>query len=290
MVTPSASPRGTYVLAFDDVVFEVDPRVGGRVTSFRLGGIEVLSGSQVDRSNWGSTLWTSPQSDWGWPPPSEFDDLPFEVERDAGAIALSGPPNDRLGIALIKRFSADPARGSILAEYGIWNTSPRSQTFAGWEVTRVPARGLTFFPTGASAGGALGVRRTGAATWYAHDPSVLTPEGAKSFADGTGGFVAHVANRVLFVKSFADLPPEAQAPGEGEIEIYGNDRYVEVEVQGPYAPIEPGATARWHVRWTLRVLPAEVRVELGNEELFAFAASVAREAREDRDSASRVKV
>ena len=60
-------------------------------------------------------------------------------------------------------------------------------------------------------------------------------------ADGVGGFVAHAASGLLFLKSFADVPPELQAPGEGEIEIYANNRYVEIEVQGPYAVIDAGA-------------------------------------------------
>jgi hypothetical protein len=287
MAPSFVSRQGKRVLEFDGVTFEVDPRVGGRVTSFRLGASEVLSGPDVDPNNWGSTLWTSPQSDWGWPPPAEFDDVEYDVEDagDPATLVLSGPPTDLLGVSLVKRFSADPGRRSVLVEHGIRNVSGRPKTFAAWEVSRVPARGLTFFPTGASAGGSLAVQRIGSATWYMHDPSVLSSEGAKSFADGTGGFIAHVVGRVLFVKSFADLPPEAQAPGEGEVEIYGNDRYVEVEVQGPYAEIQPGATARWLVRWTLRELPPSVPVTPGNTELLAFAARVAAE---DRGSSSRL--
>jgi len=284
-VTPFVSSEGTQVLEFDDIAFEVDPRIGGRVISFRLHGLEVLLGRDVDPHNWGSTLWTSPQSDWGWPPPAEFDDMAFAVEPATDAIVLAGPPSDLLGVALAKRFSADRGRRSILVEHGIRNVSSRPKRFAPWEVSRVPARGLTFFPTGASAGGPLSVRRIGSATWYAHEPDGLTDEGSKSFADGTGGFIAHVVGRVLFVKSFADLPPEAQAPGEGEVEIYANNRYAEVEVQGAYATIEPGATASWMVRWSLRDLPSSVRVEPGSAELLAFAASVASE---DRGSGTRL--
>ena len=285
MVAPLVSPEGKHVLEFDDIVFEVDPRVGGRVTSFRLGGAEALLAPDVDPRNWGSTLWTSPQSDWGWPPPAEFDDVPYTVEPAPEAIVLVGPPSDLLGVSLVKRFSADRGRRSILVEHGIRNVSSRPKTYAHWEVSRVPAGGLTFFPTGASAGGSLTVRRIGAATWYEHEPTGLTDEGAKSFADGTGGFIAHVAGRLLFVKSFADLPPEAQAPGEGEVEIYANNRYAEVEVQGAYATIAPGTTATWTVRWSLRTLPQGMPVEPGSAELLGFAKSVASE---DRGSSSRL--
>jgi hypothetical protein len=279
MAAPVVTPLGAHVLDVEGVRLEVEPRVGGRVTSFRLGEAEILTGRDVHPTNWGSTLWTSPQSDWGWPPPPAFDDAAYVVEADPEAIALSGPPDGALGVALLKRFSADAATRSIVVEHGVRNVGMRPRSLALWEVSRVPARGLTFFPTGATAAGSLGVQRVGPATWYLHDPGGLTSEGAKIVADGTGGFVAHVVGRVLFVKSFTDLAPEAQAPGEGEVEIYANDRYVEVEAQGPYVTVAPGATARWTVRWSLRQLPADVRVEAGNDALLAFACRTADEMR-----------
>jgi hypothetical protein len=58
------------------------------------------------------------------------------------------------------------------------------------------------------------------------------------------------------VKSFADTLPAQAAPGEAEIEIYANagHTYVEVENQGAYVSLAPGAATSWRVRWTLRKL------------------------------------
>jgi hypothetical protein len=67
-----------------------------------------------------------------------------------------------------------------------------------------------------------------------------------------------------------------QAPGEGAIEIYANRRYVELEVQGRYARIEPGASASWSVTWRLRRLPADVAVTAGNGDLLALASGLVR--------------
>lgn len=262
-------------LAVGDTSFEVDPQAGGRITSFRRGDAEVLVGPAVHPKNWGSTLWTSPQSAWGWPPPAEFDDMPYEVVSRADGIELLGPPNEALGVSLTKRFSVDARRDSVALEYGIRNVASRPVTAAAWEVSRVPPGGLTFYPAGATAGGALRLDRIGDGSWYRHDPSGLTEEGAKSFADGTGGFVAHVVGRLLFVKAFSDLPPRSQAPGEGEVEIHANDRYVEVEVQGPYVRIEPGEVALWPVRWFLREIPPNMSLTAGSDELMSFAAQVA---------------
>ncbi|MGD0674773.1 MAG: hypothetical protein ABSC94_05105 [Polyangiaceae bacterium] len=279
MVVPVASETGTYRLGVGDLLVEVSPRHGGRIASLRCGGVEILATRLVHPTNWGSTFWTSPQSDWGWPPPAEFDDVAYAVQLEPGAICLSGPATESLGVSLTKRISVEPARGTLLFEYGVINESRKPKTFSPWEVTRVLSNGLTFFPTGLCAGGSLDVRRIGRATWYEHEPDGLTDAGDKMFADGAGGFIAHIGGRILFAKSFVDLPPEEQAPGEGEVEIYANNHYVEVEVQGPYTRIQPGAAARWRVRWHVCRLPPELTVSIGNLDLLAFATSMVDEQR-----------
>jgi hypothetical protein len=265
--------EGRYVLACRDLTLEVDPAAGGRVTSFRCEERDALSGPEVDASNYGSTLWTSPQSDWGWPPPVEFDGRPYAVERSDDAIALVGPTIASLGVALEKRFAVDRERGAFEITYAIRNASAVARRYAPWEVSRVPARGLTFFPTGGVEVGPLPVVRRDGITWYAHTPETLDDIGQKHSADGRGGYLAHAGHGLLFVKTFADLPPEMQAPGEGEVEVYGNDRYVEVEAQGPYASIDPGATLRWSLRWYLVPL-ASSEARIGGAALMECVESI----------------
>lgn len=264
------------VLEAGDLRIAIAPEWGGRVTSLSLSGAEILSGPQVHSSNYGSTLWTSPQADWGWPPPPEFDDMPFsEAAREAGAVTLIGPPCPRLGVRLLKSFAIDPRGPAIVVEAQIENVGAVPRAFAPWQVTRVPARGLSFYPAGVCSGGLLPVQRVAGTTWFRHDPGALTETGAKSYADATCGFVAHVHDGLLLVKRFVDLPPERQAPGQGEVEIYGNDRYVEVEIQGPFAVIAPGErSAPWVVRWHLTRLPPELDASLGSSALLAFASNV----------------
>jgi hypothetical protein len=265
---------GRYALTQGELRFEVDPRLGGRVASFRLGSLDVLAGSDVHPSNWGSTFWTSPQSDWGWPPPAEFDDVEFGATLDEDVLVVEGPKSPALGFALSKRFSPHANGKAIIIEYRIHNRGDVTRDVAPWEISRVRARGLTFFPMGSSSSGTLTVEEQEGVIWYLHDPSVLGDPGKKHFADGAGGYLAHVAGELLFVKSFKDVPPHAQAPGEGEIEIYANDRYVEVEVQGPYTRLEPGSALSWTVIWQLCRLPASLHVTPGA--LAALAGSMAR--------------
>jgi hypothetical protein len=75
----------------------------------------------------------------------------------------------------------------------------------------------------------------------------------------------------LLVKSFSDTPAAQVAPGEAEIEIYADagHSYIEVENQGAYASVAPGATSSWTVRWFLRQLDPSVSLQTGSTELLS---------------------
>ena len=131
---------------------------------------------------------------------------------------------------------------------------------APWQNSRMPPSGLTFFPSeaGSLPPSSLIVKPEAGVVWMQHDPA-KAKEG-KVFADGAEGWLAHLTGDLLFVKVFPDVPRERQAPEEAEIEIYvhGSGRFVEVEQQGEYGEISPGAHSTWTVRWLLRQLPDTV--------------------------------
>ena len=58
----------------------------------------------------------------------------------------------------------------------------------------------------------------------------------------------------MLTKRFADLTPEQPAPGEAEIQVYVNrgKTYIELESQGAYTTLAPGAELSWTVRWYLQ--------------------------------------
>jgi hypothetical protein len=119
------------------------------------------------------------------------------------------------------------------------------------------------------------VREQGGVTWYAYDAAAITDH-QKLFADGSEGWLAHVRRRPLLVKTFAVAPRAEQAPGEAQIEIYASPAhtYVEVEVQGAYRTIAPGAALSWRVVWLARKLPAGDRAHRRNAALLAFVRGV----------------
>jgi hypothetical protein len=270
---------GRYTLELGGVVLEVDPAAGGRVTALRVDGRNLLTGPDVDPDNYGSTFWTSPQSQWGWPPVPEIDHGPYAAAIEGPLVVMRGAVSPALGVAVEKRFGAGGARDAFTLEYRVLNRGAAATRLAPWEITRVHPRGLTFFPTGTGVfpPSNLAVREAGGVTWFAYDAAAITDH-QKVFADGREGWIAHLDGDALFVKAFEPVPRAVQAPGEAQIEIYANPThtYVEVEQQGAYSTIAAGALLVWRVDWIVRRLPDAVSRVPGSDELVAFARALAR--------------
>src|SRR3954470_7432219 len=276
---PSASPvtptidGGRHVLAWGDVRVEIDAATGGRVTALCLGGRNLLSEPAADAGNYGSTFWPSPQSAWGWPPVAEIDHGPYRADVEAAAVTMRSALSPALGVVVEKRFAADAGRGAVTFDFAIHNHGKAPVQLAAWQITRVPPGGLSLFPTGTGSfpPSNLLVRDTMGVTWYAYDAAAVTDH-QKLFADGREGWLAHIDGDAALVKTFAIVPRAAQAPGEAQIEIYANPShtYVEVEAQGSYEAIAPGAALSWRVVWLVRRLPSEIPRTVGSAPLLDF--------------------
>lgn len=249
------------------IALEVDAGVGGRVVEFSFEGRNVLLPSSVHADNYGSTLWTSPQSQWEWPPPAEIDTGSYEAALIGEWLVLTGAPSPGVGVAATKSFRMD-AGGGVLIRYGMTNRGAEPVSLAPWEVTRVPRGGLTFFPLGAHTYDVqrhppLPFTRIGDVAWIDHG-ALLTGD-RKLYADSGKGYVAHARDGIVFVKEFERATGSQHLPGEAEIEIYANAEppYVELEEQGPFSVILPGASTTWNVKWRLLPFREGARVALG---------------------------
>ncbi|MEY2979771.1 MAG: DUF4380 domain-containing protein [Prochlorotrichaceae cyanobacterium] len=266
-------PDGQYRLDGDTVRVTVDPLHGGRITDFRLWqdslwGDNILLPDTVEPETYGSTFWLSPQSNWNWPPDATIDRLPYKAIITGETLTLESGVSPTLGIQVSKHIH--PEGNGIRLDYDIHPVSQVNPTsplfYAPWEVSRVAGSGLTLFPVGSGLSAIQGfdpppiLQAQGIAVWD-HQAQQITaiaePRDQKLFADGAGGWLAHVDGGVLFVKQFPDLPPDAIAPGESEIEVYAtaSQRYLELEVQGPYDLLREGTPQTWTVQWQLRSLP-----------------------------------
>ena len=86
-------------------------------------------------------------------------------------------------------------------------------------------------------------------SWFQADEA---QQNRKINADGKG-WLAYCANGLLMVKKFDDLEASQLAPEEAEIQVYVNMRktFIELESQGAYTELKPGAELKWTVTWYL---------------------------------------
>lgn len=271
-----------YAVEFGPYSLRVDPDDGGRIVSFALDGRNVILPRSESPEAYASSFWTSPQSDWSWPPPLELDKLPWRASIEGSSLVLESGTSPKLGLSARQRIAPDPARGSVVIELTLTNRSAEARRVAPWQNTRVRPRGLTFFPSKGPTlpESAFALAPIDGVIWFAHDPAAVQQSG-KLFADGEEGWLAHVDGDLLFIKMFPEVPREAQAPKEAEIEIYVHDsgRFVEVEQQGAYESLAPGASSVWPLRWLVRRLPATIKVQPGSADLARFARALVAAAR-----------
>ena len=258
--TVNSLENGKYSLSVGDVTLTVDASRGGKIVSYKYKDTEILSQTRMPNS-FGSTFWTSPQSEWNWPPVPEYDTKPFNAEVTDGKLVLTGEKSKRFGYRVRKEFVADTKDNAIVITYTLINESGETRKVAPWEISRVPNGGILFFDakevTPANNMAGLPFVYEKKAAWYVLDEDRVN---RKINADGKG-WLAFCDKGLLFVKKFPDLKPAEPAPAEAEIQIYANPgkTFVEIEEQGAYTTLNAGEELSWTVRWYLEPtdLPAE---------------------------------
>ncbi len=276
-VTPT-KVGNKYQLAFGDVTFEIDPQTGGRVSKLALSGTDTIVSSGTDPTTWGSVFWTSPRADWtpttdDWPPPTAIDNAVYTASISGTHILATGPTDSVLSVNMAKDYAADATSGWITLKYTINNASTtKARKAAPWEISRVPRGGIVFFPVGASVtkGPLTTLTQSDGIAWFDDAPKTATsPDGDKCAADGMG-WTAYVLGGNLFIKKFQDQPSTAQAPGEGEVDVYPGAGFLEFEVQGPYTNIAASGNFPWTMQWRVVKVPSSVTIAVGSATLVQF--------------------
>ncbi|MDO3387020.1 DUF4380 domain-containing protein [Gilvimarinus sp. SDUM040013] len=295
-VAPAISPPDYLSLTNGRVYLErgplrvsITPAVGGRIESLSYGAVERLAPRSANNNEWGNVLWTSPQADWGWPPPEALDSAPYRIEITATGVQLHSSKSEKLGVSLSKAYALAENTDTLIIDYQILNQSDREITLAPWEITRLPAQGQVFFPKGdtpyhSGQFAPLDFTHSAGIAWFDYAAQTLSADHYKSMTDGDEGWLAYQADDWLFVKAFENVPADLIAPGEGEIELYakGDGSYIELEQQGYLTTLLPGEALDWRVLWAFELLP-QGELQTNREWLVARARQLAGLALNDTD-------
>jgi hypothetical protein len=262
-------------------ILSIDHNYGARIVSLKYYGRELLSTYAVNEDNFGSTFWTSPQSDWEWPPIQTFDVMPYSMNMEGSEIRYYSEPDKKSGFQVGKYFKISAVDSAFTITYVIKNTSDKDKSVAPWEVTRRFAGGISFFPAGPDSvvmkkSNLPGVTIKNGIVWFEYDSAKIVSS-TKLYALASEGWLANVKDSVLFLKTFTDIPDSQLPPGQGEVEIYADKgkQYIELENHGEYATLFPGDSLTYKVKWIIKTIPENIDKSAGSEELVDWVRKVA---------------
>jgi hypothetical protein len=249
-----------------NISMEIMPKVAGRVSSLKYDGHEILVAiSDLDKiTDWGTVFWSSPQSEWSWPPIDILDSKPYTLGSHEDRLELTSGIDKKTGYQFTKTYipSGDDR---ISVTYRITNHSDDEKNVAPLEVTRLPPSGDLFYPRGdtdpiSGIFYPLDVQNIDELTWYHYDAKKIRTDHHKVMQDGKEGWVAYVDKGYLLVKEFADNAPAAIAPGEREIELFTHVEHIFIEMkqQGASVALAPGEHLEWTVVWHVKKLPEDL--------------------------------
>lgn len=258
----NASPQAAepITIKYADQLVTFEPENGGRMASFTVRGHELLKTSRDENGwQWGSTVWTSPQAAWNWPPEATFDAGPFTVTAQTpNSVTLQSAVDEATGLQLTKVFTfvKSPKGLQLEADYRLYNRGKKTISRGIWENTRLPYGGEFAFI-------ADSIRQDKLDLTFSERGEVTVvsmEEGdrgkGKLFIYPGNGKATFSGEKVRLRKLWYSSPADKVAPGQSPLEIFlsPTEGFAEFEVQGPYRKIAPGGYNKLVVNWRVGVL------------------------------------
>jgi hypothetical protein len=242
----------------------------------KVDGQELLGSSTIHPKYYGSSLWLSPEGKWKGG--GVLDTAAYSVgTANSRQMSFTSQDDTLRGFNMKKEFRVSMPDTSVIVSYTLKNIRASQQDVAPWEVTRVPSKGLAFFPAGSLPPlpkSNLAVVQSKGVVWYPYDSTTTNHQ--KAFFHGAEGWIAYCKDGFIFIKKFPVIAAAKTAPGEENVEVYVNKQktYIELENQGAYQPLQPNQSLKYEVIWYGRRLPAGMEVSVGNEKLLEFVRRV----------------
>jgi hypothetical protein len=210
----------------------------------------------------GHRLWAAPESDGRADIP---DRLPLSVRRTEWGVCLSQPQVGVGGLQKELEISLLAGKPAVKIDHRITNRSEQTIPLATWAITMLPLGGRVVLPHPAQLPETdrVGPNRNLVLWPYTSwlDPRLVIAEQAilveakaspallKIGCLNQHGWLAYVKDGRVFRKSFTP-GGEGRYPDMGcNVEVYANDRYVELETLGLLSDLAPGECASHYETW-----------------------------------------
>ena len=262
------------------------PATGGRVAHFSLDGENVLFENAATLgqtfTEGGAPLWLGgyqcdlgPESR-GWPAHPQLTQGRARWKYNGDfSVHVAGPLDPRADIAIEKDFVLAPDTGDLGLTQRIRNQSGAAISCCVWDRTICKGGGFVFFPLNQKSRFHAGwsqrrSQEAGSAYDGEHPASVQTQviEGVlvaeavgavtRIGADSPAGWIAYARGKLLFVKYFPWFARGRYGDGGNSVEVYFDQRAVELSPLSPEVEIAPGRDYTFPEKWVLIRLPKEV--------------------------------
>ena len=251
------------------VVAAANPLVGGRLTTYSLGGENILlkdKGFQLD-------IGPEPRK---LPAHAAIWSGAYTVTQGKGSIRLTSELDPALGIRVVKEVGIDPSNGALEIVGKMRNESGREVSYCFWDRTLVEGSGWCLLPTNPKskfpAKWVLG-KRTPTTPWEydgqnPSHPDMKLMDGVlvvktggpeqKVGTDTMDGWIAYARGKLLFVKYFPCYPAGKYTDGGLSLAHYFQPAFSELEPISPEVTLRAGQEYVFPQAWALIPLEKEV--------------------------------
>jgi hypothetical protein len=211
----------------------------------------------------GHRLWYAPENPPHTSAPDEGD---LVVEESAQGLRLERL-EPQSGLRKVMEVELAKDRAAVTVRHWILNEHEAAVELAPWAITILPLGGIALLPQQKGPIGKSELLPNRALVLWPYssisdlrlelgDELVLVRAAAVQSPFKIGylnrtGWAAYLRDHVLFCKHFHPQAGSAHADLNSNVEVYCNDRLLELETQAPLSYLEPGAEATHEERWEL---------------------------------------
>jgi len=195
------------------------------------------------------------------------DNAPVALERQADGVRITQPIEPRTGIQKEMTISLSPADARVQVVHRLWNRNLWAVDLAAWALTVMAPGGTAVIPLpprlpyprassrpASSCSGRTRIPPIPVALGRKYillRQDATRPSPQKLGASVPDGWIAHVRNERLFVKTFRYVVG-GQYPDLGSaVETFTDGRMLELETLSPIARVEPGGIIEHVENWHL---------------------------------------
>jgi hypothetical protein len=193
------------------------------------------------------------------------DDTPVTIELNAGSVTVQGAPETD---GLVKRFTTSSNGDHVTVDHELRNAGSEPIDCAPWAITQMVPGGIAVLPQNHRLADPVGVQpNRSVVLWPYTDPGApditwgreailiagsSDPAPLKVGQRNDRGWVAYAASGELFVKwTGPDDPTRTYLDLDATIQVYRNDKFVELETLGPPQLVAPGESLNHRETWAI---------------------------------------